>query len=121
MECERGNRCTVRVDNYFEILEEKAKQEAERKEQERINCWFRDGLRFIVRTRGQCARRTQCGQASTHFKRNDFAQDIHTESFLIINCVYSIVKTNICKVTKSLGFLRKNTFFNIYNVRITLR
>ena len=45
LDCEKGNRNTVRIDNYYEILEGNAKREAERKEVERINeemkdpCW----------------------------------------------------------------------------------
>lgn len=61
LECERGNRCTVRVDNYFKILEEKAKQEAERKEQERINEEMKDP-RWKVCPNGHCYEniRTEC-------------------------------------------------------------
>lgn len=61
LECERGNRCTVRVDNYFNILDEKAKQEAERKEQERINEEMKDP-RWKVCPNGHCYEniRTEC-------------------------------------------------------------
>lgn len=48
-ECTKGNRRTVRTDNYFEILEE----EAERKEQERINEEMKDP-RWKVCPNGHC-------------------------------------------------------------------
>lgn len=52
---------SVRVDNYFKILEEKAKQEAERKEQERINEEMKDP-RWKVCPNGHCYEniRTEC-------------------------------------------------------------
>lgn len=53
IECERGNRYTVRIDNYYEILEAKAKQEAERKEQERINEEMKDP-RWKICPNGHC-------------------------------------------------------------------
>ncbi len=53
LECEKGNRRTVRVDNYFKILEAKAKQEAEQKEQERINEEMKDP-RWKVCPNGHC-------------------------------------------------------------------
>lgn len=53
IECERGNRYTVRIDNYYEILEAKAKQEAERKEQERINEEKKDP-RWKICPNGHC-------------------------------------------------------------------
>ncbi len=42
LECKKGNRATVCTSGYFEILERKAKEEAERKEQERINEEMKD-------------------------------------------------------------------------------
>lgn len=53
LECERGNRYTVRIDNYYEILEAKAKQESERKEQERINEEMKDP-RWKICPKGHC-------------------------------------------------------------------
>lgn len=61
LECEKGNRCIVRVDNYFEILAAEVKQEAERKEQERINEEKKDP-RWKVCPNGHCFEniRTEC-------------------------------------------------------------
>lgn len=53
IECKRGNRYTVRIDNYYEMLEVRAKQEAERKEQERINEEMKDP-RWKVCPNGHC-------------------------------------------------------------------
>lgn len=53
LECEKGNRNTVRVDNYYAILEAKAKQKAERKEQERINEEMKDS-RWKICPNGHC-------------------------------------------------------------------
>lgn len=53
LECKKGNRRTVQVDNYFEILAAKAKQEAEQKEQERINEEMKDP-RWKVCPNGHC-------------------------------------------------------------------
>ena len=60
-ECTKGNRRTVRTDNYFEILERKAKEEAERKEQERINEEMKDP-RWKVCPNNHCYEniRTEC-------------------------------------------------------------
>lgn len=53
LECEKGNRNTVRIDNYYEILEGNAKREAERKEQERINEEMKDP-RWKICPNGHC-------------------------------------------------------------------
>lgn len=53
LECEKGNRRTVRVDNYFEIMVARAKQEAERKEKERINEEMKDP-RWKICPNGHC-------------------------------------------------------------------
>lgn len=53
IECKRGNRYTVRIDNYHEMLKVRAKQEAERKEQERINEEMKDP-RWKVCPNGHC-------------------------------------------------------------------
>lgn len=53
LECEKGNRNTVRIDNYYEILEGNAKREAERKEEERINEEMKDP-RWKICPNGHC-------------------------------------------------------------------
>lgn len=53
MECKKGNRRTVRIDNYFEFMLAKAKQEAERKKKERINEEMKDP-RWKICPNGHC-------------------------------------------------------------------
>ena len=52
-ECEKNNRSPIRIDNYFEILREKARQEAERKEQEWLDEEMKDP-RWKVCPNGHC-------------------------------------------------------------------